>query len=102
MLEKILSILVIDSDIVGGSVAGSVTESIIHPQKGRNIVFHFVRALCVGWALAVFVSPAVSEKFDLKKSESVALSFIGGYAGIRLMATAENILLTKLKEKLKD
>jgi hypothetical protein len=102
MLEKVLSILVLDSDVVGGSVAGSVTESIIHPRKGINIVSHFVKALCVGWALAVFVSPAISERFNLNKSESVAISFIGGYSGIRLMVAVEKIILTKLKEKIKE
>ena len=69
MLDKILDVIVIDCDIAGGSVAGTVTESIVHP-KGKDIVFHFARALCVGWALAVFVSPAVSRRFQLSVNQS--------------------------------
>ena len=102
MLDKILDVIVIDCDIAGGSVAGSVSESIVHPKKGKDIVFHFARALCVGWALAVFVSPAVSERFQLSKSESVAIAFIGGYCGIRLISTAEKVLHRNLSKETKE
>tara|TARA_R100000005_G_C4903181_1_gene144385 strand:- start:364 stop:672 length:309 start_codon:yes stop_codon:yes gene_type:complete len=102
MLDKILDVVVIDCDIAGGSVAGSVSESIVHPKKGKDIFFHFTRALLVGWALAVFVSPAVSERFKLSKSESVAIAFIGGYCGIKILSTAEKVIHKKITSETKD
>ena len=39
--------------------------------------------MTVGWLLATFVSPALAERMQLSKEESVAV-FIGGYAGIKL------------------
>jgi len=102
MLDKILDVVIIDCDIAGGSVAGSVSESIVHPKKGKNIFFHFTRALLVGWSLVVFVSPAVSEKFQLSKSESVAFAFIGGYCGIKILSTAEKVIEKKIAAQSKD
>ena len=109
MLDKILDVVVIDCDIANrtchrpsSDVAGSVSESIVHPKKGKDIFFHFTRALLVGWALAVFVSPAVSERFKLSKSESVAIAFIGGYCGIKILSTAEKVIQRKITSEVKD
>ena len=96
MLDKILDVIVI-IDI--GRICGRLRRIHRSPKKGKDIVFHFARALRVVWALAVFVSPAVSERFQLSKSESVAL-LIGGYCGIRLMSTAEKFSIeNSLKPK---
>ena len=53
------------------SVAGSFTDSIVHKKNMKHMGFMLLRTLVVGYFLAVFVSPAISEKFNLSKSESV-------------------------------
>ena len=55
--------------------------------------------MTVGWLLATFVSPAVAERMQLSKEESVAVAFIGGYAGIKLLNAAEVVAIHKLPLK---
>ena len=55
--------------------------------------------MTVGWLLATFVSPAVAERMQLSKEESVAVAFIGGYAGIKLLNAAETVALHKIMSK---
>ena len=102
MFEKIVDVFVVSSENVGSSIAGSVPESIMHPRETRSFVAHLTKALFVGWALAVFVSPAISDRFQLTKSESTAICFIGGYFGIRIVAAAEKIATNRLNKETKD
>jgi hypothetical protein len=96
---KVLSILVNDGEGIMASVAGSFTDSIVHKKNIKHMGFMLLRTLIVGYFLAVFVSPAISEKFNLSKSESVATSFVCGYAGIRLLSMADKILEAKVKKE---
>jgi len=63
---------------------------------------HFFRALSVGWLLATFVSPALAHRFSLSKAESIAIAFVGGYAGVRILNTGEKALLNAIKNKKLD
>lgn len=102
MIDKVMDVVVVSSENVGSSVAGSVTESIMHPREARSFVAHLTKALFVGWALAVFVSPAITDRFQLTKNESTAICFIGGYFGIRIVAAAEKIASSRLNKETKD
>jgi len=102
MLEKVMAVLMVSSEHVGSSVMGSVTETIMNPRRRKDMVSHLLKALFVGWALAVFVSPAVSDRFKLTKNESVAICFIGGYFGIRILSASEKIVANKLTKASKD
>jgi len=102
MIDKIMGVVVVSSDHVGSSVAGSITESLINPRNRKDLVSHLLRALFVGWALAVFVSPAVTDRFKLTKNESVAVCFIGGYFGIRILSATEKIVINRLNKEAKD
>jgi len=102
MFEKIVSLLSLDSDIAGSTIAGSITESLVHPSKKKLLIMHFFRALSVGWLLATFVSPALAHRFSLSKAESIAIAFVGGYAGVRILNTGEKALLNAIKNKKLD
>jgi len=102
MFEKIVSLLSLDSDIAGSTIAGSITESLVHPSKRKLLIMHFFRALSVGWLLSTFVSPALAHRFSLSKAESIAIAFVGGYAGIRILNTGEKALLNVIKNKKLD
>ncbi len=45
MIEKVMDVVVVSSENVGSSVAGSVTESIMHPRETRSFVAHLTKAL---------------------------------------------------------
>jgi len=100
MLEKILAIFILDTDIAGSTVAGAATESIVHPRKHRrHVAYHFARALSVGWLLATFVAPGIAHRFELSKPESIAVAFICGYAGVRILSTGEKAFLERMKTR---
>ena len=99
MIEKLVSMLVVDAELAGSSIAGTVTESLVHPRDKKYFLRHFLRAMTVGWLLATFVAPAVAHRMELSKSESVAVAFIGGYAGIKLLNAAETVAINKILTK---
>lgn len=99
MLEKLLSVVALDSDIAGSTIAGAATESLVHRRRRKELIGHFLRALSVGWLLATFIAPAIQERMSLSKAESVAISFIAGYAGIKILNTSEKAVLTHIKNK---
>jgi len=102
MIDKVMSIVMVNSEHVGSSVVGSITESLINPRNRKDLVGHLLKALFVGWALAVFVSPAISDRFKLTENESVAVCFVGGYFGIRMLSATEKIVMNRLNKEAKD
>jgi len=99
MLEKLVSLIALDSDIAGSTVAGAAAESIVHQRRKKDFIVHFLKALSVGWLLATFIAPAVEERMSLSKAESVALSFVAGYAGIKILNTSEKAVLAHIKNR---
>lgn len=99
MFEKLLSVIAIDSDIAGSTLAGAATESLVHHRRKKELLGHFLRALSVGWLLATFIAPALQERLSLSKAESVAISFIAGYAGIKILNTSEKALLARINSR---
>lgn len=81
------------------TLSGSVTDAIIHPQSLKKLIPYVLKALIVGFFLAEFVTPAISERLDLSPKESLALSFICGYAGVRFLRMGENIVMKKIEKK---
>ena len=102
MIEKLVSMLVVDAELAGSSIAGTVTESLVHPRDKKYFLKHFLRAMTVGWLLATFIAPAVAHRMELSKSESVAVAFIGGYAGIKLLNAAETVAVSRILSKKED
>ena len=94
--------LVVDAELAGSSIAGTVTESLVHPRDKKYFLKHFLRAMTVGWLLATFIAPAVAYRMELSKSESVAVAFIGGYAGIKLLNAAETVAVSRILSKKED
>lgn len=91
---KALEILTDDPEQFMATIAGSATNSILHPKR---LVSTFVKAGVVGFFLAEFVSPAVAERLQLSRNEAIALSFVCGYAGCRVINTGEDVLLKRIQ-----
>lgn len=97
--SRLLSLLTDDPEAALATLSGSVTDAIIHPQSLKKLIPYVLKALIVGFFLAEFVTPAISERLDLSQKESLALSFICGYAGVRFLRMGENILMKKIEKK---
>lgn len=97
--SRLLSVLTDDPEAALATLSGSVTDAIIHPQSLKKLIPYVLKALIVGFFLAEFVTPAISERLDLSPKESLALSFICGYAGVRFLRMGENIVMKKIEKK---
>ena len=41
MIEKLVSMLVVDAELAGSSIAGTVTESLVHPRDKKYFLGTF-------------------------------------------------------------
>ena len=94
LAEKALDVLTDDPEQFMAAMSGSITDSILHPKK---LIPCLLKTAVVGFFLAEFVSPAIAERLELSPKEAVALSFICGYAGIRGLRIAEDMVLKKVQ-----
>lgn len=98
---KALEVFFEDPEASLACFSGSITESLTHPRGIKKVVPYLIKASLVGYLLATFVSPAVEERFKLTRNEAIATSFIIGYAGIRILATAEKIAEKEIERRFK-
>lgn len=98
-IEKALTVFFEDPEASIACFSGSITESLTHPRGVKKVVPYLIKASIVGFMLATFVSPAIEERFKLTKNEAIATSFILGYAGIRILATAEKFAEKELERR---
>jgi hypothetical protein len=94
---RILSVVCNDPEIALAAFSGSVTDAIMHPRAIKKLVPYLVKALVAGYLLAKFVSPAIAERFKLTEKEALAVSFICGYAGVRILTTGEKFVEKKIE-----
>lgn len=94
LAQKALDVVTDDPEQFMAAMSGSITDSILHPKK---LIPCLIKTAVVGFFLAEFVSPAIAEKMELTPKESVALSFVCGYAGIRGLRIAEDMLMKKIQ-----
>ena len=94
---RILSVVCNDPEIALAAFSGSVTDAIMHPHGIKKLVPYLIKALVAGYLLAKFVSPAIAERFKLTEKEALAVSFICGYAGVRILTTGEKFVEKKIE-----
>jgi hypothetical protein len=94
---RVLSVVCEDPEIALASFSGTLTDAVIHPRNLRKLIPYVVKALVAGYLLAKFVSPAVAERFSFSEKEALAVSFICGYAGVRILTMGERIIEKKIE-----
>jgi len=99
-VEKTLTVFFEDPESSIACFSGSITESLAHPRGLKKVIPYLIKASLVGYLLATFVSPAIEERFRLTKNEAIATSFILGYAGIRILATAEKLAEKEVERRM--
>jgi hypothetical protein len=98
--DKLVSVFFEDLETSLACMSGSLTDSLVHPQKRSKLAIYLIRTTIVGLFLATFISPAIAERFKLTKNEAIATSFICGYAGIKLLNSAEKLLEAEVKKRI--
>lgn len=94
---RILSTICDEPEVALAAFSGSITDAVMHPRAIKKLVPYLIKALVAGYLLARFVSPAISERFKLTEKEALAISFICGYAGVRILTTGEKFVEKKIE-----
>ena len=96
---RFVSMFLDNPETTAAAVSGSVTESLVHPRKLRLVIPYLLKALAVGFLLAKFVNPAIAENLKLSQRETLAISFITGFAGLRIINIGEKVLDKELERR---
>lgn len=96
---RFVSMFLDNPETTAAAISGSVTESLVHPRKLRLVIPYLLKALAVGYLLAKFVNPAIAENLKLSQRETLAISFITGFAGLRIINIGEKVLDKELERR---
>tara|TARA_B110001454_G_C12326301_1_gene269951 strand:- start:69 stop:467 length:399 start_codon:yes stop_codon:yes gene_type:complete len=81
------------------STMGGLANGLVHTwvgwiKEGKNLAI----AAVVGWVAAEFFIPALMEQFGIGLYASLAIAFMIGYSGIRLLPKLEQKLFKKIDQ----
>lgn len=96
---RFVSMFLDNPETTAAAISGSITESLVHPRRLHMVIPYLLKALAVGFLLAKFVNPAIAENFKLSQREALAISFITGFAGLKLINVGERILDKELERR---
>ena len=100
-METLLAIFGAKWCCVFASTCGGLTNGLVHKWTGyateaKNLAI----AAAVGWIAAEFFIPMLMEQFEFGVYTALALAFIIGYSGIRLLPRLEKKVFKKLDKAL--
>lgn len=98
-IDKFVSVFFDNPENSLACLSGSLTDSVVHPQKKAKLIIYLLKTTIVGLFLATFISPAIAERFKLTKNEAIAASFICGYAGIKILNSAEKLVEAEIRRR---
>jgi len=96
---KLVAVLLADPEKTIAAISGAITDTILHPKGIKKIIPYLIKAVFAGYLLSKFVSPAVAERLDLTPKEALAVSFIFGYAGVRMLTMTEELAMNEIKKR---
>ena len=86
---------------VFASTCGGLTNGLAHQWTGyKKEIKNLILAALVGWIAAEFFIPMLMEQFQFGTYTALAIAFIIGYSGIRLLPHVEKKLFKKLDDAL--
>ena len=96
-METLLAIFGAKWCCVFASTAGGVTNGLVHTWTGWKTELKNVGlAAAVGWIAAEFFIPALMEWLEFGVNTALAIAFLIGYMGIRLLPHLERKIVKKL------
>ena len=82
---------------VFASTAGGVTNGLVHTWTGwKSELKNVGLAAAVGWIAAEFAIPALMESFEFGPYTALAIAFMIGYMGIRILPHLERKIMKKV------
>ena len=100
-METLLTVFGAKWCCVFASTCGGLTNGLVHKWTGFAMeAKNLAVAAIVGWLAAEFFIPALMEWFEFGVYTALALAFIIGYSGIRLLPRLEKNVFKKLDKAL--
>jgi hypothetical protein len=86
---------------VFASTAGGVTNGLVHTWTGwKSELKNVALAAGTGWIAAEFAIPALMEQFEFGVYTALAIAFLIGYMGIRVLPHLEAKIVKKLDKEI--
>ena len=80
------------------STCGGAANVLTQKKGGWGAVKDIGIAVVVGWISAEFLIPAAMAYFEFGPEIALALAFLIGYAGIRILPKLEEVLMSKISK----
>ena len=96
-METLLAIFGAKWCCVFASTAGGVTNGLVHTWTGwKSELKNVGLAVAVGWIAAEFFIPALKEWLEFGLYTALAIAFMIGYMGIRILPHLERKIVKKV------
>jgi hypothetical protein len=96
-METLLALFGAKWCCVFASTAGGVTNGLVHTWTGwKSELKNVALAAAAGWIAAEFAIPALMEQFEFGVYTALAIAFMIGYMGIRVLPHLEAKITKKL------
>ena len=79
---------------IGAAGTGGICNAIV---RRKTPVRDLLISVLVGWVAAEFFIPALMAHFGFGVEVALAIAFICGYSGVRVMSKIEGTILDKIK-----
>lgn len=100
-METLLTIFGAKWCCVFASTCGGLTNGLVHKWTGFAMeAKNLAVAAIVGWLAAEFFIPMLMEQFEFGVYTSLAIAFLIGYSGIRILQRIEKKVFKKLDKAL--
>ena len=100
-METLLTLFGAKWCCVFASTCGGLTNGLVHKWTGLAMeAKNLAVAAIVGWLAAEFFIPMLMEQFEFGVYTALAIAFLIGYSGIRLLPHLEKKVLKKLDNAL--
>ena len=96
-METLLAVFVVIWCCVFASTCGGLSNGLVHKWTGyASEAKNLIVAAIVGWVAAEFFIPMLMEQFEFGPYTALAIAFLIGYSGIRLLPKIEQKVFKKL------
>ena len=79
---------------IGASGAGGICNA---AMRRKTPVRDILTSVIIGWVAAEFFIPALMAHFEFGVEVALAIAFICGYSGVRMMQKIEGTIFDKIK-----
>lgn len=94
MIAELVAMFGAKACCIGAAGTGGICNAIV---RRKTPVRDLVISLLVGWVAAEFFIPALMAHFGFGTEVALAIAFICGYSGVRIMSKIEGTILDKIK-----